>query len=77
MEISENMNYRPFASFGAACGAAVLRRPAIRVNLTVTAQGDLTGDLVIKREGFSLYFPLMSGLLASLVLTLLLWLFRK
>jgi hypothetical protein len=39
--------------------------------------GRLPGDLLIKREGFSFYFPLMTGLLASLILTLLLWLFRK
>jgi hypothetical protein len=39
--------------------------------------GRLPGDLLIQREGFSFYFPLMTGLLASLTLTLLLWLFRK
>lgn len=39
--------------------------------------GRLPGDFLIKREGFSFYFPLMTGLLASLILTLLLWLFRK
>ena len=39
--------------------------------------GRLPGDLVIKREGFSFYFPVMTGLLASLILTLLLWLLRK
>jgi hypothetical protein len=32
---------------------------------------------MIKRDGFSFYFPLMTGLLASLLLTFLLWLFRK
>jgi hypothetical protein len=39
--------------------------------------GRLPGDFLIQREGFSFYFPLMTGLLASLTLTLLLWLFRK
>jgi hypothetical protein len=40
--------------------------------------GQLPGDFMIKRYGFSFYFPLMTGLLASLLLTLLLlWLFRK
>jgi hypothetical protein len=39
--------------------------------------GRLPGDFLIKRDGFSLYFPLMTGLLVSLLLTLLLWLFRK
>jgi hypothetical protein len=39
--------------------------------------GRLPGDFLIQREGFSFYFPLMTGLLVSLILTLLLWLFRK
>lgn len=39
--------------------------------------GRLPGDLVIRREGFTFYFPLMTGLLASLILTLLVWLFRR
>lgn len=36
-----------------------------------------TGDFLIRRDGFSFYFPLATGLLVSLILTLLLWLFRK
>lgn len=39
--------------------------------------GRLPGDFVIEREGFRFYFPVMTGLLASLILTLLLWLLRK
>jgi hypothetical protein len=39
--------------------------------------GRLPGDFIIKREGFTFYVPLMTSLLASLILTLLLWLFRK
>lgn len=39
--------------------------------------GRLPGDLVIKRDDFSFYFPLMTGLIVSLLVTLLLWLFRK
>ena len=37
----------------------------------------LPGDYMIKRDGFTFYFPLATGLLVSLLLTLLLWLFRK
>jgi hypothetical protein len=37
----------------------------------------LPGDYAIKRDGFTFYFPLATGLLVSLLLTLLLWLFRK
>jgi hypothetical protein len=39
--------------------------------------GRLPGDFMIRRDGFSFYFPLATGLLVSLVLTLLLWLFRR
>ena len=36
--------------------------------------GRLPGDILIQRERFSFYFPLTSCLLASLLLSLLLWL---
>lgn len=43
--------------------------------------GHLPGDLRIERPGFNLYVPLGSGLLISLVLTVLLnlvfWLWRR
>jgi len=39
--------------------------------------GRLPGDFFIVRENFRLYFPLTTGLLLSLVLTILLWLLRK
>jgi hypothetical protein len=39
--------------------------------------GGLPGDIVIKRENFSFYFPLGTCILISLILTLILYLFRK
>ena len=39
--------------------------------------GKLPGDLRIERDNFSFYFPLGSCLLLSLILSLLLWLFRR
>jgi hypothetical protein len=39
--------------------------------------GRLPGDIVIKRENFTFYFPLATCILISVVLTLLFWLFRK
>jgi len=35
--------------------------------------GRLPGDIYIERENFSFYFPLMTGLLVSVVLSLILW----
>jgi hypothetical protein len=39
--------------------------------------GRLPGDIVIRREGFSFYFPIVTCLIVSLVGTLILWLLRK
>ena len=39
--------------------------------------GRLPGDIAIEREGFSLYIPIVTSIVISLVLTLLFWLFRR
>ena len=39
--------------------------------------GRLPGDLVIERENFRLYFPLATSIIISLIVTLILWLFRR
>ena len=39
--------------------------------------GRLPGDIHIERENFSFYFPLMTGLLISIVISLILWWTRK
>jgi hypothetical protein len=39
--------------------------------------GSLPGDIRIERKGFSFYFPITSGLIVSLVLTLIFWIFRR
>jgi hypothetical protein len=39
--------------------------------------GKLPGDIYIKRERFSLYFPIVTCIIISLLLTLLFSLFRK
>ncbi|HHI76321.1 MAG TPA: DUF2905 domain-containing protein, partial [Gammaproteobacteria bacterium] len=39
--------------------------------------GRLPGDIVIEREHFTFYFPVTSMILLSLVLSLILWLFRR
>jgi hypothetical protein len=39
--------------------------------------GRLPGDLVIERENFTFYFPIVTGLVISIVLSLLLWLFNR
>ena len=39
--------------------------------------GRLPGDLVIDKPGLKIYAPFMTMLVVSVVLSLLLWLFRK
>jgi len=39
--------------------------------------GRLPGDIYIKKESFTFYFPLATGILLSVVISLILWLLRK
>jgi hypothetical protein len=39
--------------------------------------GRLPGDIVIERENFRFFFPITTMVVASLVISLLLWLFRR
>lgn len=39
--------------------------------------GRLPGDIYVKRDGFSFYFPLTTSIVLSIVLTLLLAFFRR
>ena len=46
-------------------------------NIQIPWIGKLPGDIWIKKENFSFYFPVMTCLIASVLLTLLFYLFRK
>ncbi|MDH5191810.1 MAG: DUF2905 domain-containing protein [Gammaproteobacteria bacterium] len=39
--------------------------------------GRLPGDIIFERGNLKFYFPLMTSIIISLVLTLLFWLFKK
>jgi len=54
-----------------AVGLALLLVPKI------PGLGKLPGDIVIKRENFSFYFPLGTCILISFILSLIFWLFRR
>lgn len=50
------------------------------VVLTVAGRagiGRLPGDLIYRRGSFTFYFPLMTSVILSLILTLVLWLSRR
>ena len=39
--------------------------------------GRLPGDIVIERENFRFYLPITTMLIASVVITLIIWIFRQ
>lgn len=39
--------------------------------------GKLPGDIIIKGEKFTFYFPIVTSIILSLILSLILYLFRK
>jgi hypothetical protein len=45
--------------------------------LTKLGLGSLPGDIKIERKGYTFYFPLTSSIIVSVVITLILWIFRR
>jgi Protein of unknown function (DUF2905) len=45
--------------------------------VTQLGLGRLPGDIFIQREGFTFYAPITTGILVSVVLSLVLWLFSR
>jgi len=45
--------------------------------LTKLGLGRLPGDIVIERENFRLYIPIVTSILVSLALSLVFWLFSQ
>jgi hypothetical protein len=39
--------------------------------------GRLPGDIHVERDGFNFFFPLTSGIIVSVVLSVIVWLFRR
>lgn len=58
-------------------GAVVLAVGLLWPFLARLGLGRLPGDLLIRRGGFTLYAPIATCLIASLLLTLLFWLIRR
>ena len=46
-------------------------------NIQIPWLGKLPGDITIKKENFSFYFPITTCILISLILSLLVYLFRR
>ena len=39
--------------------------------------GRLPGDIVVRRNNFTFYFPVVTSILLSVILTLVMWLFSR
>ncbi len=39
--------------------------------------GRLPGDIYVKRDNFTFYFPLTTSIIISIILTLIFWIFRR
>jgi len=58
-------------------GAILIVAGALLMVAGKVGLGKLPGDIVYRRGNFSFYFPLMTSILLSIILSLLLWLFRR
>ena len=71
----------PMPSLGKSLIVIGLIIAAIGVLLTLAGRipwiGRLPGDIYIKKENFTFYFPLATSIIVSILLTLILWLFRR
>lgn len=45
--------------------------------LTKLGLGHLPGDIRVERKGFWFYFPVTTSIVVSLVISLILWIFRR
>lgn len=39
--------------------------------------GSLPGDIKVERKGFTFYFPLTTSIIVSIVISIILWIFRR
>ncbi len=58
-------------------GAAIIIIGLLWPVITKMPFGRLPGDIAIKKEGFQLYFPVTTMIIISVVVSLLLWFFKK
>ena len=58
-------------------GALVFALGVVVSLLGRTGLGHLPGDIVVERPGFTFYFPVVTSILLSLLLTGILWLLRR
>ena len=58
-------------------GAVLLVAGLLWPFITKLGLGRLPGDIVIERPNFRFYFPIVTSILLSIILSFLFWLFRQ
>lgn len=58
-------------------GAVILVAGLLWPWLSKLPLGRLPGDIVIERENFRFYFPITTMIIVSVVVSIILWLFRR
>lgn len=58
-------------------GIAILILGLIWPWMSKIGLGRLPGDIIIKRENFHFYFPIVTSLLLSILVSVILWFLRK
>lgn len=73
------MNLDPFAKFLIITGVVLIIAGCLWQLGWIQALklGRLPGDIVVEKENMRFYFPITTGILISVVLSLLAWLFRR
>ena len=68
---------RDFGKLLILMGAMLLIAGILMTTLGRLGLGKLPGDLTLRRGSFTVYLPLMTCLILSVLLSLILWLFRR
>lgn len=68
---------RPISKWLIGLGIVLIAAGLLWPLLSKLGLGRLFGDIVVRREGFTFYFPLMSALIISLVVSVIIWIFRR
>jgi hypothetical protein len=58
-------------------GVLVLAGVALLFVHRIPYIGRLPGDIYVKKDGFTFYFPLTTSIIISVLLTLIFWILRK
>mgnify|MGYP006173297825 CR=1 FL=1 len=75
--LSEQIDSVQTAFFRAVIGLVLLIAGIAWPWLSRLPFGRLPGDFSVERENFSFFFPLATSIVVSIVISLLIWLFRK